>query len=112
MRADRLRQLRMERGETQKQLAEAVGASESAIAHYEAGRREPEALILLRIAQHYGVSGEYLMGLTDDPTRYQDLPPEWGQVLRAAAEQHMSLEEVADLIKHFGEFLRKRRGGG
>lgn len=112
MRGDRLRQLRLERGETQRQLAEAVGASESAIAHYEAGRREPEALILLRMAQHYGVSSEYLLGLTDDPRRQKDLPPGWEQVLAEAARHHLSPDEIAALIRQVGEFISRRRTEG
>ncbi|WP_374713326.1 helix-turn-helix domain-containing protein [Symbiobacterium terraclitae] len=105
-----MRQLRLERGETQRQLAEAVGASESAIANYEAERREPEAAILLRIAARYGVSSEYLMGLTDDPRRQKDLPPGWEQVLTEAARHHMSPDEVTALIRQVGEFIQKRRG--
>lgn len=110
MRGDRLRQLRIEFGDTQRQLAEAVGASESAIANYEAGRREPEAPILLRIASRYGVSSEYLLGLTDDPRRYKDLPPGWEQVLAEAARNHMGPDDVAKLIRQVGEFISRRRG--
>lgn len=44
--------------------------SEVAYQNYEAGRREPKLSILIRIAQTYHVSLDYLVGLTDDPTPY------------------------------------------
>jgi len=110
MRGDRLRELRESRGESQRALAAAVGCSSAAIAQYESGTRSPDALILLRIAAHYGVSSEYLLGLTDDPRRQKDLPPGWEQVLAEAARYHMSPEDVANLIRQVGEFISRRKG--
>ena len=42
--------------------------------NYELGLREPKVSILMRIARFYGVSIDYLVGLTDDPTPYPRAP--------------------------------------
>jgi len=47
---DALRRIRRERGVTQYQLADATGIPRPAISVYEAGRREPFASTLARIA--------------------------------------------------------------
>jgi len=108
VRGDRLKALRIERGLTQEELADAVGVHRGAIANYETGRRDPEALVLLRLAKYFNVSSEYLMGLTDDPRRNKNLPPGWEQVLAKAAQHHMSPDEVTRLIEQVGEMIRRR----
>ncbi|QKS43333.1 helix-turn-helix transcriptional regulator (plasmid) [Paenibacillus cellulosilyticus] len=45
---------------TQEQLAEAVGLSQSMIAHIEAGRKEPSKKFKISIAKHFNVSVEWL----------------------------------------------------
>ena len=42
--------------------------------NYELGLREPKVSILMRIARFYGVSIDYLVGLTDDPAPYPRAP--------------------------------------
>lgn len=44
--------------------------TERAYQNYELGNREPKLNIIIRIAQFYKVSIDYLVGLTDDPTPY------------------------------------------
>ena len=63
--ADRLKQLRNERGLTQKQVAEAVGLTKNALGNYEAGIREPSIAILRQLCLFFDVSADYLIGLTD-----------------------------------------------
>lgn len=50
--------LRKSRNETLSEVAEAVGASQSAISMYESGDRIPRDEIKLRLAQHYDVPVE------------------------------------------------------
>ena len=44
--------------------------TEKAYQNYEVGRQEPKLSIIMRIAEFYKVSIDYLVGLTDDPTPY------------------------------------------
>lgn len=56
-----LRELRKQRGLTMKELGEKIGVSESTISLYETGRRSPSYEILLKIAEYFGVSVDYLL---------------------------------------------------
>jgi transcriptional regulator with XRE-family HTH domain len=58
----RIAQLRETRGLTQSELAHKLGIKRAALSHYEQNRREPEYLILLRFANVFNVSTDYLLG--------------------------------------------------
>lgn len=59
----RLRELRGEK--TQAEAAQAIGLKASAYSMYEGERREPGFDTLVMIADHYGVSTDYLLGRTE-----------------------------------------------
>ena len=61
----RLKELREEKGYTQKQLAEKLGINSVTYLHYEKEQREPPLPLLADIAKFYGVSVDYLLGLSD-----------------------------------------------
>lgn len=54
--ADRLSELRKEKGMSQDELANALETSRSAIAAYETGQRIPRDEVKVRIAEFFGVS--------------------------------------------------------
>jgi transcriptional regulator with XRE-family HTH domain len=66
--AARLRQCREEAGLTQIQVAIYCDITEKAYQNYELMTREPRLDILVRIADWYGVSLDYLTGRTDVKT--------------------------------------------
>ena len=68
--AKRLRKCREDAGLTQIKVAIYCDITEKAYQNYELGVHEPRIHILIRIAQFYKVSIDYLVGLTDDPTPY------------------------------------------
>lgn len=53
-----LKELREERGETQRQTAAAVGVHWVTWSTYERGKATPSALVAQRIAQHFGTSSD------------------------------------------------------
>ena len=61
----RIREIRKRCGLTQKELAEGIGSSESAISQYENGKRQPDYETLLKISDYFGVSVDYLLGTED-----------------------------------------------
>ena len=63
--SERLRALRKEKGYTQLQVAVYCDITEKAYQNYELMTREPKLEILMRIADLYGVSLDYLVGRTD-----------------------------------------------
>lgn len=61
----RLKECRKEKGLTQNQVAIYCDITEKAYQNYELMTREPKLEILIRIADFYGVSVDYLAGRTD-----------------------------------------------
>ena len=59
---DRICSAREQLGWTQEKLAEAAGINRVTLAKYEAGRSEPGAMVLSRIAVALGVTADYLLG--------------------------------------------------
>ncbi len=67
MLGERIAALRRRAGISQKELADRLGVSASAIGMYEQGRREPSADRLVEMAELFGVSTDYLLtGQTED----------------------------------------------
>ncbi len=62
----RLKQLRMDKRLRQEQVARLVGVSKGAISAYETDIRQPSYDVLIRLANLYRVSTDYLLGRTDD----------------------------------------------
>lgn len=67
---NRLRELRIEKGRKQKEVATEIGMSMQALSNYENGLREPDFATLNKLAEYFHVSIDYLLGRTDSP-----LPP-------------------------------------
>lgn len=63
---DRLRALRAEKHETQKQVAEAVGLNERHYQFFEYGKHLPSLENAWKLADHFGVSIDYLVGRSDE----------------------------------------------
>lgn len=64
--SDIIRELRKEKGLSQKSLAEALGMTERVIRYYEAKQHRPDLDVLIQIAQYFEVSLDYLAGLSDE----------------------------------------------
>ena len=61
----RLKDLRLEKGYTQKQLATLIGYDQSMIARWEKGSSEPTASAIKKLALLFSVTADYLLGLED-----------------------------------------------
>ncbi|WP_273000933.1 helix-turn-helix domain-containing protein, partial [Hydrogenibacillus schlegelii] len=66
--AERLRKLRLKMGISQIELAEKIGVSNFAVSRYERGATSPDPEIIIKLADFFGVTTDYLLGRTDDPT--------------------------------------------
>ena len=67
----RLEDLRVDNDKTQIEIAEYLNMNRNVYWRYEKGVREIPAWAILKLADYYRVSTDYLLGRTDDPT-----PPE------------------------------------
>jgi transcriptional regulator with XRE-family HTH domain len=62
---DRIRAVRNERGMSQTQLASELDKGESAVRMWEIGRSKPDADTLIKLAEFFGCTTDYLLGLSD-----------------------------------------------
>ena len=62
----RLRELRNEKKETQRDLADFLGVKQNQIGEMENGRKASTFAKLAVLCEHYNVSADYLLGLTDE----------------------------------------------
>lgn len=63
---ERLRALRNEKNIGQDRLARELGLSNASISYWETGKQEPCASAIFKLANFFGVSADYLLGLTND----------------------------------------------
>ena len=62
---DRLLELRKARNITQQRLAVDLGIDQASISSYESGKYLPTGEVLVQLANYFGVSTDYLLGLSD-----------------------------------------------
>ncbi len=114
---ERLASMRQQRGLSQAELARLLGIGQSTIAMYEKGRRLPEYRLLVRLADFFGVSTDYLLGRTDQagPGGSKDALSEkvmalaadpffagvLGQAVELAVEERRTLAEYWELALYF-----------
>ena len=63
---ERMKELRKERQETQLQVALGVGITEHQYQRFEGGKQKPGFDNFCALADHFGVSLDYLAGRTDE----------------------------------------------
>lgn len=74
--SQRLHDLRVERGITQKELADRLSLGRSTVAGYEVKGKQPDNARLCLLADFFGVSVDYLLGHTDNRAVIPPLPAE------------------------------------
>ena len=110
----RLKEIREERGLTQKQLSLNVGVSANAINNYELGTRNPSAEILRKIAINLNISADYLLGLSynrnplNSDITFEDIAD---AVIKLFSLEKVQSNENGNIIeikdKHLAEFVEQ-----
>ncbi|GMQ58959.1 hypothetical protein AN1V17_33560 [Vallitalea sediminicola] len=67
---DRLKEIRITNKLNAKEFGGKFGIAESTISLYESGKRNPNKELLIKIADNFNISTDYLLGRTDNPTPY------------------------------------------
>lgn len=88
---ERLKGLRTSFPMTQQRLADEIGVTKSVVSAYETSSRYPSYPILLRIAEVFGVSTDYLLGR------------DTGRVLDVSALSEQNFQLVAQLVQALGQ---------
>ncbi|HIX04845.1 MAG TPA: helix-turn-helix domain-containing protein [Candidatus Fournierella pullicola] len=99
MRGDRLAELRKDAGLTQRQFAQQLHVSLNTVSGWERDLADPDDETKILLAQRFGVSVDYLMGLSDRPkvTPHQKAALFYVKDLPPAAERE--LEEFLQQLK-------------
>ena len=63
---ENIRNLRLDKGYTQKQIAEMLGISQNTYSQYEIGVLNYPVDVIIKLADFYGTSTDYLLGRTDN----------------------------------------------
>ena len=67
--SERLKQLRLEKGLTQKEVADLVNVNRVTYTNWEKGNREPSFEKLFLLAEYLGTNIDYLLGKSDNPKK-------------------------------------------
>ena len=61
-----LKRLRLDAGITQKQLAKEISIGQATISQWESGASKPTADALIALSKYYGVSADFILGISRD----------------------------------------------
>lgn len=93
-----LKKLRLESGISQKELAEKLGVSPTNIYNYEIGRTQPSIEWLIKIADFFDVSVDYLIERTDD----------FGNIKKSDVEIDKTTQRLLKILSTFNERQKER----
>ena len=68
---ERLKKLRLQNGVTQKAIAEGIGVTSVSVQRFEYGTAKPKLDTVIKLADFFNVSTDYLLGRSDNPARLQ-----------------------------------------
>jgi transcriptional regulator with XRE-family HTH domain len=108
---DRLKKLRLEKGLTIREVAKIFNISKSTVSDYERGRTTPNYELLIKMADYFNVTTDYLLGLTDERNIYKTVPKEVPKILRELGTKYIGFakdlkdaelteEEIKDMIEY------------
>ena len=64
--AKRIKALRLEKGVDQNTFAKEINVSNASISYWENAKQIPSAEVIFKIAEYFGVSADYLLGINDE----------------------------------------------
>lgn len=95
---ERLKVLRIQKGLTQKQLAELLGIDRTSIVKYETGKNGPTSEILERLADIFNVSVDYLLGRSES-SAYISPPKKGVQIpVLGVIPAGIPIEAIEDIV--------------
>ena len=65
----KLKQLRINKSVTQKQIAEHLQVTTVTVQRFEYGDRRPGLETIIKLCKYFNVSSDYLLGLSDNPKK-------------------------------------------
>ena len=99
----RLKELRLEAGLTQKDLAKAIEVGRTTISEYESGKIVPKQEGLLKLANHFNVSVDYLTGVSNERATRKQNSSDLDSLLNTI--HHILLDEYDTPVTYEGALL-------
>ena len=99
----RLKELRLNAGLTQKDLAKAIEVGRTTISEYESGKIVPKQEGLLKLANHFNVSVDYLTGVSNERATRKQNSSDLDSLLNTI--HHILLDEYDTPVTYEGEVL-------
>ncbi|HYL06410.1 MAG TPA: helix-turn-helix transcriptional regulator [Thermoanaerobaculia bacterium] len=110
----RLRDLREERGWTQRELDSRLGILQSKLSKYESGTHQPSLRTLVRMSNLFGVSTDYLLtgsGTPAPPLRDDRLLDRFRRLGAGGEEMRAIVLSILDAMFELGAYLEQRHLG-
>lgn len=95
----RIRDLRKAVGYSRRELADVLQIGEATVQRIEEEKQDPSSEIVAKFARFFGVSADYLMGLSNKPSGSEDLTPEESIAL-AAWRRGDKVEAIRAIVGH------------
>ena len=105
MMGERLLQLRKDAELTQDELAEILKINKHSISSYERNKSEPPDEIKIAIAKYFNVSVDYLLGLSDVPTKIRN------QEMFLKLPASFPERGIGELMNYIGYIQYKEKNG-
>lgn len=105
-----LKALRNEKRISQAELAKALNVAQNTVANWENGVREPDNATIAKIANYFGVSTDYLLGLSDNPTPAPRTDIDLSEIDYAlfGETKHLNESEKQELLR-LAKFFREQK---
>lgn len=101
----RLRKLRLAANKTQQQIAELLGITRAAYSHFENDRNEPDGETIVKLAEIFDVSTDYLLGRNQSETF--TLPTTKAQTVAAHIDENVTDEQMEDILNYI-DFIKQK----
>lgn len=103
----RLKKLRLEKGLTQKELAQKLNMQNTAISKYELNERKPDIDTLNQLAKFFNVSADYLLGNTDIAAGYIATNNKKSKNIKQSQKYTIEDKELLNDISSLDDDLKK-----
>ena len=102
---NRLRALRLEKNESLEKIAKYLNVTIQTISNYETGKRDMTPDTIIRLANYYDVSTDYLLGKSD--IRNYDKDEQEFHYAYHKEMEGLTDEEIADALRFYKEMKKK-----
>ena len=92
---NRIRELREDKDLRQIDVAAATGIDQKTLSNYETGKTNPDSFAIIRLADFFGVSTDYLLGRSSDMNHSLD------SLVKKAEKLQCELDRIIKELKQF-----------